>query len=235
MPDHPWNADFPRYVSPEEYEKEQTTMATNDDMCTLHGRCKGIRKKVLPYFGPAPPPAPPESPPPPPDLPLTAPSSPPWKETVCDKPSDWCLHSGAHSKPKLCGHPNGVLVAGHWCTQGEPGEKGSLSGFSPCKGPAPAGSAWPHGICLDVEDGEALCPDHPHVKLSSSECPQPELQVGAAAPPQAVPKQDKPWNPRTQGATMAPYPTGPWQKANVGSPPGTDGGRDRGQDRDRDQ
>ena len=69
MPDHPYNADFPRYVSPEEYEKEQTTMATNGDMCTLHGRCKGIRKKVLPYFGPAPPPAPPESPPPPPDLP----------------------------------------------------------------------------------------------------------------------------------------------------------------------
>ena len=177
MPDHPYNKEFPRYVSPEEYEKEQTEMATNDDMCTLHGRCKGIRKKVLPYFGPAPPPAPPESPPPPPDLPLTAPSSPPWKETVCDEPADWCLHSGAHSKPKLCGHPNGALVAGHWCTQGEPGEKGSLSGFSPCKGPAPAGSAWPHGICLDVEDGEALCPDHPHVKLSSSECPQPELQV----------------------------------------------------------
>ena len=105
---------------------------------------------------------------------------------MCDEPADWCLHSGAHSKPKLCAHANGALAAGHWCTQGKAGETGSLSGFSPCAGPPPAGSAWPHGVCLDVEDGEALCPGHPHVKLSSAECPEPELRE--AAPPQAAPK-----------------------------------------------
>ena len=227
MPDHPWNRFFPQYASPEEYEKEQRDMAMNEQLCATAGRCSGVKQRPLPYFGPAPPPAPPESPPPPPDSPLTSPSSPPaapWRELVCDEPADWCLHSGAHSKPKLCAHANGALAAGHWCTQGKAGETGSLSGFSPCAGPPPVGSAWPHGVCLDVEDGEALCPGHPHVKLSSAECPEPELRE--AAPPQAAPKP----NPRTSGATMAPYPTGPWQKANVGSPPGTDGGRSRGRE-----
>ena len=227
QPDHPWNAGFPQYASPEQYAKEQSDMAANENLCSMHGQgCNAPRKRPLPYFGPAAPPAPPESPPLPPDTPLTSPSTPPWKESVCDEPAGWCLHSGAHNKPKLCGHANGALVAGHWCTHGTPGKTGSLSGFSPCEGPPPDGSAWPHGICLDVEDGEALCPGHPHVKFLSSECHEPELQAAQAAPPQAVPKP----NPRTSGATMAPYPTGPWQKANVGSPPGTDGDRGRGRE-----
>ena len=222
MPDHPGNAAFPQYVSPEQYATEQTDMAANENSCHLSGRCNGVRKKPLPYWGPAPPPAPPASPPPSPDLPLSAPSTPPLTDSVCDEPTGWCLHDGAHSKPKLCGNTDGVLVAGHWCAQGKPGANGSLSGFSPCEGPPPGGSEWPHGVCN--EDGDALCPGHPNIKLSSPECSGPELQ---AAPPQAVPKP----NPRTSGATMAPYPSGPWQKRNVGSPPGS--GQGRGQVREK--
>ena len=224
MPDHPQNAGFPQYVSPEQYAQEQSDMAANENACIISGRCKGVRKSPLQLIPPAEPPAPPAPPAPPlpppespPKLPPSPPSLPPWKQTVCDKPPTWCKHSGAHSKPKVCSQPNGVLVAGHWCSDGS-----GLSGFSPCEGPPPVGTVWPHGTCLGAEDVE--CPGHPNVKLSSPECPeQKDLE---AVPPQPAPKPQAQKGPY-KGATMAPYPSGPWGKRNVGSPPGTGAGTGR--------
>ena len=218
MPGHPQNRGFPQYVSPASYANEQRNMAANKNACILNGRCSGKTKVPLRMKPPAEPPAPPAQPMPPVSPPVSPPSSPPspppWTETVCDKPPTWCLHSGAQSKPKRCSHPNGALVPGHWCTDGD-----NLSGFSPCEGKPPAGSAWPHGTCLKDED--ASCPGHPNLKISSPNCPELESQ---AVPQQLAPKS-KPKQGPYHGATMAPYPSGPWGKRSVGNPPGTGNAR----------
>jgi hypothetical protein len=73
---------------------------------------------------------------------------------------------------------------------------------------------------------DEMCPGHANIKRSSSACHEPEPKAAPkpkpqpkAAPPKRAPKH-APKGPY-QGATMAPYPTGPWGKRNVGKPPGT--------------
>lgn len=154
---------------------------------------------------------------------------------MCDKPPQWCAGASQRNKPAVCSHPpaadgtSGAAVPGHWCTESITGK----SGFHACVGAAPAGSEWPQGTCL--ADGDGLCPGHPHIKLKSQACEAvlsrarvavavPLASESGAAPPRPAPKL-KPGQTPKQGATIAPYPTGPWRKRYVGSPPGTGRGR----------
>merc|ERR1711959_447854 len=73
----------------------------------------------------------------------TAPADSLWPNGVClfacTKREGWCMHPGSTNTQKVCGG-----IPGNFC------EDGVNSGFEACEGyTAPAGSAWPNGICVD--------------------------------------------------------------------------------------